>query len=220
MNPRMLRVLRGFVFLVIAGGAPVAAFSVTAVVAQQQARTPEEYAKFLEGAERVARMQVARVVQTLALAPGMKVADIGSGSGLFTRPIAQAIAPDGVAYAVDVDDALLAILARSASEHKIPNIITVKADAADPKLPEPVDVIFICDALHHIGNQGPYLKILRRYLKPGGRLAIIDFDREWPQGHESMRYSRDDLGQWMSDAGFVQISSYDWLENSFFVVYR
>lgn len=59
---------------------------VTGAIAQQQ-QNPEEYAKFLEGAERVQRMQVPSVVAVLGLKPGMKVADIGSGSGLFTRPI-------------------------------------------------------------------------------------------------------------------------------------
>src|SRR5688572_33207417 len=71
----------------------------------QQQRTPEEYAKFLEGADRVARMQVPRVVEALGVKPGMKVADLGSGSGLFSRPLARAVLPGGVVYAVDVDAA-------------------------------------------------------------------------------------------------------------------
>src|SRR5687768_18388705 len=85
----------------------------------QQQRTPEEYAKFLEGADRVARMQVPRVVSALELKPGMKVADIGSGSGLFTRPIARAVGPKGMAYAVDIDPALLKIVERSAADEKL-----------------------------------------------------------------------------------------------------
>ena len=79
----------------------------------QQQRTPEEYAKFLEGADRVSRMQVPRVVEALAVKPGMKVADLGSGSGLFTRPLAKAVAPGGVVYAIDVDAALLKIVERA-----------------------------------------------------------------------------------------------------------
>jgi arsenite methyltransferase len=215
-----LRALRGLVFFVLAAGIGVSTFMTTDAAGRQQQRTPEEYAKFLEGAERVARMQVARVLRTLDLRPGMKVADIGSGSGLFTRPIALAIAPDGVAYAVDVDEALLAIVARSAAEQKIANIQIVKAESADPKLPEPVDLLFICDTLHHIGDQGPYLRNLRKYLRPGGRVAIIDFDRAWPPGHEAMRYSKDQLDRWMADAGFMPLTSHDWLENSFFIIYR
>jgi arsenite methyltransferase len=185
----------------------------------QQQRTPEEYAKFLEGAERVARMQVPRVVQALGLKPGMKVADIGSGSGLFTRPIAKSVAP-GLVYAVDIDKALLAIVDRSAKEAGLGNIRTVLGHAGDPRLPEPVDLIFVCDTLHHIANQGAYLKTLRTYLTPGGRLGVIDFSDRWPDGHEKLHYTVAEFESWMKAAGFARVESFDWLENSFFVVYR
>ncbi len=188
--------------------------------AEGQQRTPEEYAKFLEGAERVARMQVPRVVAALELAPGMKVADVGSGSGLFTRPIAKAVAPGGIAYAVDIDAALLKIVERSAVEQNVPNVRVVHAAAADPRLPEPVDLAFICDTLHHIERQDAYLKTLKGYLKPGGRVAVIDFSDDWPQGHESMRYSREQLEAWMKGAGLTKVADHGWLENSFFVIYR
>jgi len=187
--------------------------------AQQGQRTPEEYAKFLEGAERVSRMQVPRVVGALALTPGMSVADVGSGSGLFTRPIAKAIAP-GTAYAVDIDAALLAIVERSAREAGLQNVRTVHAAPDDPKLPQPVDLAFICDTLHHIQNQGAWLKTLRKYLRPGGRVAVIDFSEGWPEGPEPMRYTVAQLDGWMKDAGLSRVASHDWLENSFFVVYR
>lgn len=196
------------------------ALVVLSLAAQAQQRSPAEYAKFLEGADRVARMQVPRVVSALELKPGMKVADVGSGSGLFTRPIAKAIVPGGVAYAVDIDTALLDIVARSAREQKIDNIVTIAAAAGDPKLPEQVDVAFICDTLHHIENPAEYVRTLKKHLKSGGRVAVIDFSERWPQGHESMRYSLDQLDGWMKAAGMARIASHDWLENSFFVVYR
>jgi ubiquinone/menaquinone biosynthesis C-methylase UbiE len=196
------------------------AFSVSAPSRAQQAqRTPEEYAKFLEGAERVARMQVPRVVEALGVTSGMTVADIGSGSGLFTRPIAKAAAP-GAVYAVDIDQALLDIVARSARDAGLSNVKTVRGAAADPHLPGRVDLIFVCDALHHIANQGEYLKTLRKYLAPGGRVAVIDFSDRWPDGHESMRYSAAQFERWMREAGYTRQTSFDWLENSFFVVYR
>lgn len=193
---------------------------VVATLPQQQQRTPEEYAKFLEGAERVARMQVARVVSALELKAGMKVADIGSGSGLFTRPIAKAIAPRGTAYAVDIDPALLKIVERSAANEKIANIRTIQATAGDPKLPDVVDLAFICDTLHHIEQPAAYLQTLKKYLAPDGRVAVIDFADNWPQGHESMRYSVEQLDGWMKAAGLVRVASHDWLQNSFFVIYR
>jgi ubiquinone/menaquinone biosynthesis C-methylase UbiE len=181
---------------------------------------PEGYAKFLEGAERVSRMQVPRVIETLGVIPGTKAADLGSGSGLFTRPMAKAAAPGGVVYAIDINDALLKIVDRSATEQKIDNIRTVLGATDDPKLPEPVDLILICDTLHHIGNQPQYLKNLAKYLRPGGRIAIIDFSKDWPAGHEAMAYSLESLEGWMRDAGFTRVSAHDYLDNSFFVIWR
>ena len=183
-------------------------------------RTPREYAALLEGAERVARMQVPRVVETLNLAKGMKVADLGAGSGLFTRPIAQAVGPSGTAYAIDIDQGLLDILNQKATEAGVTNIRTIVGAADNPKLPELVDVVLICDTLHHIGNQGAYLKTLAKYLKSGGRVAVIDFSDTWPEGHEPMAYTEAQLDGWMADAGFARVTDYDFLENSFFVIYR
>ena len=117
-------------------------------VARAQQPNPEAYAKTLEGPERVARMQVPRVVEALALQPGERVADIGSGSGLFTRPLARAIGPNGVAYAVDIDGGMLKIVERSAKEAGIENIRTVLAAPDDPKVPEPVDVVLILSLIH------------------------------------------------------------------------
>jgi ubiquinone/menaquinone biosynthesis C-methylase UbiE len=150
----------------------------------------------------------------------MRVADLGSGSGLFTRPIAQAIGPDGVAYAIDIDGGLLELSQRRARDAGITNIRNVLADADDAKIPEPVDVILICDTLHHIGNRGPYLRRLADYVKPGGTVAIIDFTETWPQGHESMAYPEAQLNEWMADAGFTRVSSFDYLDNSFFGIWR
>jgi ubiquinone/menaquinone biosynthesis C-methylase UbiE len=192
----------------------------SAVVIHAQQPNPEAYARTLEGPERVARMQVARVIETLGIKPGDRVADIGSGSGLFTRPLANAAGPKGLAFAIDIDAGLLKVVERSAKEAKIDNIRTVLAATDDPKLPEPVDLAFICDALHHIGNQGPYMKTLNKYVKPGGRVAVIDFSERWPSGHESMRFTVAQLDGWMKEAGFARESSHDWLDNSFFIVYR
>jgi ubiquinone/menaquinone biosynthesis C-methylase UbiE len=183
-------------------------------------RDPEEYAKFLEGGERVARMQVPRVVDALGLKPGDRVADLGSGSGLFTRPIAQRVGASGVVYAIDVEPGLLKVVERSAKDAGLANIRTVLAAGDDAKIPEKVDVIFVCDTLHHIPGQGPYLKKLVTHLKPGGRLVLIDFDRNWPRGHESMVYTRKDLDGWVKDAGLKLVASHDWLENSYFHVYH
>jgi ubiquinone/menaquinone biosynthesis C-methylase UbiE len=197
----------------------VAVLSLGISSSAQQPRDPEAYAKTLEGAERVARMQVPKVIESLGVKPGDKIADIGSGSGLFTRPLAKTVAPNGVVYAVDIDAGLLKIVERTSAESGLKNVKTVLAATDDPKLPEPVDLAFICDALHHIGNQAAYFKTLAKYVKPRGFVAVIDFSEKWPAGHESMRYSAKDLDGWLKAAGFSPVRSFDFLDNSFFLLY-
>jgi ubiquinone/menaquinone biosynthesis C-methylase UbiE len=186
---------------------------------QQQQRTPEEYAKFLEQPDRVARLQIPRVVEALGLKAGMKVADVGAGSGLFTRSFAKAVAP-GVVYAVDIDGALLTIIERSSTEAGLKNVKTILGQPSDPGLPGPVDVLFICDSLHHIANQAAYLKTIRKYLSPGGRLAIIDYNKNWPEGHETLQFSPAELEAWTTGAGLTRVASHDWIQDSFFDIYR
>ncbi len=204
--------MKGFALTVMTAMAVIAAGA--------QERDPEQYARFLESSERVAQMEVDRVVTALQLQPGQTVADLGSGSGLFTRALARAVAPDGTAFAVDIDPALLAIVMRSAERSKLTNIRTVEAAADDPKLPSPVDLIFICDTFHHLPDKPAYARTLARYTKPGGRVAVIDFTNEWPSGHDQMRYTLPDLEGWMTAAGFTRQQTFDFPENSFYVIYR
>lgn len=194
--------------------------AVTLVGVAAQQRDPEEYARFLENRERVERMEVSRVVSALGLKPGQLVVDLGSGSGLFTRALARSVAPNGTAFAVDIDPALLKIVESSAKRSAIKNLATVLAAPDDPKLPQAVDVIFICDTFHHLPDKPTYARTLYRYLKPGGRVAVIDFTNDWPGGHDAMRYTPDDLERWMTGAGFARDQSFDFPKNSFFIIYK
>lgn len=198
-----------------------------AVAAQQPSqsqsrggRSAEEYIKLLEGERRIEGLQVLNVIKTLKVRAGQRVCDLGAGSGLFTRPLAQRVGDKGVVYAVDIDAALLKHIDATAKAQNLSNIKTILGAEDDPKLPEPVDLIAIIDTLHHVANQPAYLKGLKKYLKPEGRIAIIDFSKTWPAGHEKMIYSVDDLDGWMTAAGFKRIEKHDFLENDFFVVYQ
>lgn len=183
-------------------------------------RSADEYIKLLESERRIGALQVEKVVEALKVKPDDRVCDLGAGSGLFTRPLARKAGGKGVVYAVDIDTELLKHLERMAQEQKLANIKPLLASETDPKLPEPVDLIAIIDTLHHIGARGEYLKGLKKYLKPGGRVAIIDFSRDWPAGHEKLVYTVGDLDGWMTAAGFKRVEQHDFLDNNFFVVYR
>lgn len=183
-------------------------------------RSADEYVKLLESESRIGGLQVTRVVEALKVKPGDRICDLGSGSGLFTRPLAQKTGAKGVVYAVDIDSELLKHVEQTAQQQKLTNIKPILGSETDPKLPEPVDLITIIDTLHHIGNQEIYLKGLKKYLKPNGRIAIIDFSKNWPAGHEKMAYTVKDLDGWMSAAGFKRAEQHDFLDNDFFVVYQ
>ncbi len=190
--------------------------------AQQTYEQPPaaQYIKILNDPHRIDRLKPLEIIRSLGLKPGNVAADIGSGSGLFTRPMAKAVLPGGKVYAVDIDKDLLAYVAKTAAEERITNITTVLAPPdSSTLLPDSVDLALICDTLHHIKQREKYLENLRPAFKPGGRLAIIDFSDGWPAGHESMRYSITDLDQWTAKAGYVLSEEFHTIEGNFFRIY-
>jgi arsenite methyltransferase len=190
---------------------------------QASSRQPpaSDYIKLLEDPHRVDRLKPAEIIQKIGLAPGNVVADIGSGSGLFTRPMARAVAPGGRVYAVDIDKDLLGHVAETAAKEGIANITTVLAPDDSPSLPpDSLDVALICDTLHHIARRQIYLVNLKKCLKPTGRLVVIDFSDGWPAGHESLHFSLSELDGWMDSAGYAKVAEYNMIEGNFFRIYR
>lgn len=177
------------------------------------------YIVLLEWDWRVQRLQVERVTAALGVVPGQKVVDLGAGSGIFTRSLAESVGSEGVVYAVDISQPLLDFVEESAREHQLQNVRTVLAVKDDPLIPEPVDLIFICDTLHHIADRAEYLESLRQYLKPSGRVAIIDFIKS-PHLFSSDDYSLKELEFWLKEAGYEPTGHHTFLQNNFFVVYE
>jgi ubiquinone/menaquinone biosynthesis C-methylase UbiE len=180
--------------------------------AQLAPRKADEWVNTLEGPQRVATQKIGEVLSKLSLKSGMVVADIGAGSGLFSRPLAKAVAP-GKVYAVDIQQDLLDYVSKRAKEENIRNIQTVLGEFNDPKLPaRDVDLAFINDVLHHIQNRAAYLKALGTYVKPSGRVAIIEMDKNDPNTpHKSqpeLLVGRDEMLKWMADAGFQLVEEY------------
>ncbi len=181
--------------------------------------TAQVYIHTMEWEGRVESLSVDRVLEVMALLPGQRVADIGSGTGLFTRPFARAVGASGVAYAVDVNDDLLSHVEKTAREQQIDNIRVVRAAYDDPLIPEPVDWIFLCNTLHHIEDREAYVSTFGRFLKPSGRVAVIDF-REGQSPHLGDNYTAEQLDSWMTDAGFELAGSFDFIADNFFVIYE
>ena len=134
-----------------------------------------------EGWGRDSWQQPERVVRELALQPGSRVADLGAGGGYFTFRLADAVGPTGRVYAVDVDEELLEYITGEARKRGHANVEAVLAAYDDPRLPiDGVDMIFTCDTYHHLNDRTAYFRRAARYLRPGGRVAVVDYDgRGW-----------------------------------------
>jgi len=161
-------------------------------------RDADSYAKVLENPARDKWQKPHDVIQVLKLRQDEVVADIGAGSGYFTRRLARHAAR---VYAVDIDAKLLDKVKQSSA----PNVETILATPDDPKLaPGSVDTVFICDVLHHIDGRPAYYAKLKQALKPGGRVVIIDFHKkELPVGPPpSMKLSSDQVKEEFAKAGF------------------
>jgi len=181
--------------------------------AQLAPRKTEEWEKTLESPRRAETQKLDQVLSDLSLKPGMVVADIGAGSGFFSRPLAKAVAPGGKVYAVDIQQGLLDFINKRDAEENIHNIQTVLGEFDDPKLPaRNVDLAFINDVLHHIQHRAVYLKALGTYIKPDGRIAIIEMNKDDPNtGHKNqpeLLVSREEILGWMSDAGFKLVEEH------------
>jgi len=179
-------------------------------------RSAGEYAKILEDPARDAWQKPHEVLMALALRPEEAVADIGAGSGYFSRRLALHA---GKVYAVDIDGKLLEMTKANAPA----NVETVLASANDPKLaPASVDTIFFCDVLHHIGERPAYYAKLDKALRPGGRIVMIDFHkRDLPVGPPvSMKLSEEEVIAEMRSAGFVLARKHDFLPHQYFLEFR
>lgn len=177
----------------------------------------QEYARVLEDPKRDMWQLPDDVITALALKPREVVADIGAGTGYFSRRIA---AHAGKVYAVDIDTKLLEM----AKKNSPANVEVVLAMADDPRLPDAsVDTIFFCDVLHHIENRPVYYRKLAKALKPGGRIVDIDFHKDKPTPFgppEAMRIAEANVVREMEAASFRKTKSFKILPYQYFLVFE
>jgi arsenite methyltransferase len=200
----------------------VLAFSLCLEGAAQLGKRPaKDYIPTLESAERAARLKPDQVIAHLNLKKGDLIADVGAGSGVFTRRFAQALGPEGKVYAVDIDEELLKYNREQIAKTSMNNVEFILGEYDNPKLPAgTLDLVFLCDVLHHIENRQLYLERLRSCLKNTGRLVIIDYKSNWPPGHEPMQYTVNDLLSWTQKAGFIKSREIDLIPDAFFLFFE
>lgn len=198
----------------------------SAQVAHQRQHPPHNLNKYIEDLEDPGRnqwQQPEKVIQVLKIRPGETIADVGSGPGYFTLRFARAVGPRGKVFAVDISPGMLAYLRKQASAAWLTNIKPVLAKPDNPELPaNSVDMIFICDTLHHISNREQYFPLLMHALKPGGQLVNIDFyKRKLPLGPPvHMKIAKPEMIKEAQAAGFHLVKEFSFLENQYFLVFE
>lgn len=148
------------------------------------------------------------IVAALGLAPGDEVADVGAGTGLFVAPLAAAVGGEGTCYAVEISPAFVEHLRERARSESLSNVEVVECTEKDCGLPpRSVDAVFVCDTYHHFTYPLTTLASLRRALRPGGHLFVVDFERipgvsrEWVLDH--VRAGKEVFTAEIETAGFV-----------------
>lgn len=138
-------------------------------------------ASWLERAEREQEERTSVLLDELRLAPGMVVADVGAGSGYLTRRLAPRIAPGGRVIAQDLQPEMLALLVQLAKDSGHGNIETVQGTVDDTRLPaDSVDLAIMVDVYHELEYPYEILESIVRALKPGGRIAFVEYRAEAP----------------------------------------
>jgi len=179
----------------------------------------EKWSKVFDDPARDEWQKPAQVIAALKLAEDASVADIGSGTGYFAVRLAKAL-PRGRVYGADLEPDMVRFLNARAGRETLPNLASHLAAPEDPKLPAPVDLALIVDTYHHIAHRSRYFERLRNSLKPGGRVAIIDFKPDSPVGPPPRhRIAAEQVRKEMERAGYRLQEAPDLLPYQYLLVF-
>ena len=165
------------------------------------------------------------IAGAVGLRPGMAVADIGAGTGLFTRLFAPRVAPGGKVYAVDISESFVENILRTCREQGLANVAGIVNTPRDAGLPaDSIDLAFLADSYHHFEYPVSMLASIHRALRSDGRLIIIDFRRQpgrssqWVMQH--VRAGRDSVLREIQAAGFQLVADRPLLASNYFLEFR
>jgi len=165
------------------------------------------------------------ITKALNITPDMKVADIGAGTGLFTRRFAKLLGKQGRVYAIDISKTFVEHILEQAKQSGLNNVVGIVNTDKDIKLTNDIlDLAFVCDTYHHFEYPRAMLKSIYQALKKNGRLVVIDYRKDpktssrWVMGH--VRADRDTVQQEIELAGFKYVKDELALQHNFFMVFR
>ena len=180
----------------------------------------QEVARVVERFERQERDVVKKSNEILAacqLKPGTVIADVGAGTGFFTRLMAPKVAPGGKVYAVDVTTKFVAHIKKTCQDQGIDNVATAVSTAQSTGLPaESVDLVFTCDTYHHFEYPFKMLASMRRALRPAGRLVIVDRK----QANDHVRADQKTVRREVTEAGYRLVSELDLSEREYLMCFQ
>lgn len=216
----IIRLAVAAAFAIALAATPPLALAQSPSVHQHRFTDAERWAHVFDDPKRDLWQKPHEVIQALALPPDAIVADIGAGTGYFATRLAELL-PTGRVYAVDVEPDMVRYLADRAKREKRGNLVALQGAPDDPKLPGKVDLILLVDAYHHIDDRERYFSELRRYLKPGAHVAIIDFRPDSPAGPpRASRIAAERVQAELKSAGFALLQEHGFLPNQYFLVFR
>lgn len=186
----------------------------------------EEWTKKFETESREIFLQREKIVAAVGLKPGMAMADIGAGTGLFTLHFSQAVGAQGKVYAVEIAKNFLEHIKARAAKASAANVQAILCTEKSVELPEAsIDLAFICDVYHHFEYPQATLATLHKALKPGGELLLIDFKRipgqtsDFIMGH--VRAGQEVFEAEVAAAGFEKVAEVkDVLKENYFVRFK
>jgi ubiquinone/menaquinone biosynthesis C-methylase UbiE len=165
------------------------------------------------------------IIQSLDLHPGQIIADIGSGGGFFSFRFAQEVGKTGKVYAVDVNTAMLKYVRKEGLTMGLSNVCTVPAkDFLSAVSPGSLNVVFLRDVYHHLDDPVKYFAEVRRYLKPDGKVAIIDYrgDARGLSFFKLFKHSvtPNKVTEDMIEAGYAPDNFFEYLPEQYFMVFK
>ena len=165
------------------------------------------------------------VVSALNIQPGMDIADIGAGTGLYTRAFSHEVGPNGTVYAVDIAKNFIDGIMRQANAAGVQNVVGVVNSAKDTRLePASIDLAFVCDTYHHFEYPRSMLQSIHQALRPGGSLVIIDFRKirgfssNWVMSHT--RADRETVIREVESEGFELTQDLGLLRTNFYLRFK
>lgn len=179
----------------------------------------EQWSRVFDDPQRDAWQKPQHVIQALGLKPDAVIADLGSGTGYFSVRLARSF-PAGRVYGLDTEPDMVKYLAERAQREGLANLKALQARPASPQLPEPADLIVLVDVYHHVEGRERYFRALQAALRPGGRVAVIDFRLDAPEGPPvAARIPPDQVRQEMQRAGYELVAEHGFLPRQYFLVF-